>query len=236
MTSEQIAELAKQILTGLAWAQWPFYLVSIALASVVTYFSARLSSYASKTGEITAMTSQFVELTKQLRTNTETVEKVKSEIAHGDWATREWKTIRRLKLEEMLKAVLQLKEWQRLHSRELLYASKLEAGVSPALTIELIGLLYFPELETEIRSFCRIHDELFSLALQIGQQLPKPTAAYQTAIAQHDINEAKNQENAIGGLLSEYHEKVQPLYERYFQAKSILDNSARHLLMEIVGM
>ena len=61
MAVEEIAELARQIKSGLIWAQWPLYLLMIAMAFVVTYFGKRLSSSATKTGEIAEIRGQFQE-------------------------------------------------------------------------------------------------------------------------------------------------------------------------------
>ena len=236
MTTEQIAELAKQIQSGVVWAQWSLYLLMGALVCVALYFRSRLSSYASKTGEIAAITGQFEELTRQLKTNTETVEKVKAEIAHEDWTTREWKTIRRLKLEELLKAVLELKEWEEQQRQILIFGSKINAGNSPKPNLELIQLLYFPELEKEIGSLCQCHYDLYMLTSKFGLNLISETNRQEIALVNSDRNEFEKGAQACVGIRFEYVSEHQPIYTRALEAKSTLENKARELLRDIVGL
>lgn len=235
MTPEQIADLVKQIQTGMVWAQWPTYLLAIALIVVFVYFSSRLSAFASKTGEIEAITTKFDQLTAQLKANTETVESVRTEIAHGDWVAREWKTLRRQKLEQLLENVLATKEWQEAYRSETVFQSKISAGVSPVAQIELIGLLYFPELRDCIFSFCQTHTEIYVLTLKCGQGLIKPVGMFDLAFKNSDIPEMKRSSEEAQELRAQYFKEHLPIHTRQLVAKSQLEHAARDIFLSIVG-
>lgn len=236
MTAEQIAELAKQISSGMVWAQWPTYLLIALIAFVLFYFNRRLASYASKTGEIAAITGQFEALTKQLKANTHTVEIVKAEIAHGDWATREWKTLRRLKLEELLQAMLEQNNWSDVYGSELIFGDSIKAGPPPVNNVELIGLLYFPELDNEIFAYCQAHQKLKILTLdysaKIGGEISK------TAIAKlhDDVGAFTNALDAKKILVEEYIRLSKEDYKLVLMAEIAIKKVCRDLLMKIVSL
>lgn len=236
MTVEQIAELARQIQSGLLWAQWPLYLLMVAIAIAVTYFGKGMSSYAAKTWEIAAIKDQFEEVLKQLKTTTETVAKVNTEIAHLDWAAREWKTIRRLKLEEMLKGVLDLKRWQDLHRDEKIFNSKTAANSSPQSDLEQIGLLYFPELNVEIDLLCQASTEIHLLTLKSGTEVYSAQRSLEIALAKNDNNEYALASNLLSGIVEEYTERFKPIYARQAVSALALQNKAQELLKNIMGV
>lgn len=236
MTPEQVSDLVTQIRSGVMWAQLPTFLITIALVGVLIYFNRRLSSFASKTGEIEAITSKFEQLTAQLKSNTETVEGVRTEIAHGDWVAREWKALRRQKLEQLLENVFAITGWQEVYRLEKIFQSKISAGDSPITKIELIGLLYFPELRDFVFSFCQIHGDFVVLTLEYGQRLIQPVANYEVAILNKDVPEAKRAANEASGIRDRYTQEHLALYKRQLVAKSLLEQAARDVFLTIVGM
>jgi hypothetical protein len=234
MTPDQIKELTAQILSGMVWVQWPSYLLFLALGGVWLYFKQRISGFASKIGEIEAVTSQFETLTEQLKANTAIVETVKTEIAHGDWAAREWKTLRRTKLEQLLEKTNEMKAWQMLFQSERIFDSKITAGMSPEPQVELIGLLYFPELRESLYSFCRTHDEIVILILNWAKELATPQAQMNAALAQKDSPALVKASSEMIELRGKYFEEMKVIYQRQLEAKSELEKKAKEVFHNIV--
>ena len=236
MTAEQISELAKQILAGMVWTQWPFYVLIVLIAIVWWYFRSSLSSYAIEVGKFAAVTGHFETLTKQLAANTQTVETIKAEIAHGDWATREWKTLRRLKLEELLQAMLEQKNWGDVYSSELIFGNSIKAGPPPVNNVELIGLLYFPELENEIFTYCQAHQELKILTLEYSASIAGEISKAEPAKSLDDVGVFRNTIDAKRTLVDEYIGLHKDVYKRVVMAEIAIKKLCRDLLMEIVSL
>ena len=90
-------------------------------------------------------------MSQQLRaTTTAAAEEVKSAISHSDWSTREWQTLRRIKLEELLATVYEVREWlDRDMSARFGNGPKVHEK-SPISKLEVVSRLYFPEIFEEV--------------------------------------------------------------------------------------
>lgn len=261
MTPEQINELVRQITTGVVWAQWPSYLLAAAIALVVLYLHRRLDGYSKKVGEIDATTANFAELLRQskesagagelgkqaaitaqfeiltgeLKANTETVEKVKVEIAHGDWAVREWKTVRRVKLELLLENVYKDEEWRSTFSSQRIYKGKVDPGGSPIPQIKIIGLLYFPELSVVVREFCEAHDAFVLLTLQHGSELIAPDADALAALGSGRFADAKDSFAVADEIRQKFIAGNTLIAQRLYWAQQQFNVEARAVFIEGAG-
>lgn len=110
MSEALIREITHQIIREQLLQNWEFYLVLIAAFAVASVVSAFIGSYIRKRGETYATKADLNELLTQLRATTKAAEEVKTVIAHTDWVMKEWKTIRRTKLEELFSSVYALRE------------------------------------------------------------------------------------------------------------------------------
>jgi hypothetical protein len=150
MTEELIREIARQIVQEQLLYNWAFYLVLLALlflshglTFVVSYFRKRGETYATK--------ADLEELIAQLRATTTAAEEVKTAIAHSDWTTKEWKTLRRVKLEELLGAVYAVEGWLDDERSIRLFNRSKDSKPFPFWKVNMIAGLYFPELCDEIK-------------------------------------------------------------------------------------
>lgn len=157
MSESVIREIAQQIIQEQLLQNWGFYLVLLALMFLSSVASGFIISFFRKRAETYATKADLAELLDQLRATTEAAEQVRTAIAHSDWATKEWKTLRRVKLEELLGTVYALREWLDKEMNIRFFAEKSDTGSCPIWKIELISRLYFPELRAEIQVLTAHH-------------------------------------------------------------------------------
>ena len=220
MTETLLRELAEQIAREQFLLQWPIYGLMFVIALVIGIGAAYLGSYARKRGENFATKADFDDLLAQLKATTAVAEEVKAQVSHADWATRELKTLRRLKLEELLQTIHELQEWQDVERSARIYDSGKEAGASPLPKIELLAGLYFPELRMAILSYCQLHRQLSMEVLQAHSELldARNNPADQQKVRLHFAN------------------NWAPLYERQLQAISAVEHQGREIMAGLVGV
>jgi len=148
-----LRHIAEQIAREQFLLQWPIYALMVMIALVVGFAAAFLGAYAKKRGESYATKADFDNLLKQSKATATVAEEVKAAISHADWAARELKTLRRMKLEELLQAVHEVQAWQDLNVNFRIYNSGTEPGASPLPKVERVAGLYFPELGANIYTF-----------------------------------------------------------------------------------
>jgi hypothetical protein len=170
MREALIKEIALQVVQQGLLSNWLFYAVILALSLVSGVIGAYLSKYFGKRGETAATKADFDEIIRQLKKTTEASEEVRSAVSHADWVAREWKTIRRIKLEELVDSAVSVKAW----SANLLLAYgdivnghrvpdeiKIEnrrIGFAPPHQAEktfTISVLYFSDIQTQLPEMCQ---------------------------------------------------------------------------------
>ncbi|MGO9013997.1 MAG: hypothetical protein ACLQF0_03355 [Dissulfurispiraceae bacterium] len=149
MSEALIREISQQIVREQLLQNWVFYVVLLSLLIIGTVASSFITSYFRKRGESYATKADFAELTAQLRITTEAAEQVKTAIAHSDWTVKEWKTLRRVKLEEFVESVYSIEEWLDKERDIRFFGEQKEQVRCPIQKIQIISRLYFPELEDE---------------------------------------------------------------------------------------
>jgi hypothetical protein len=186
-------------------------LLQVALTVSAAALGAYFGEYLKTKGKNLATKEDFESLKGQLRENTELVENIKAEVGQRDWAAREWRNIRRAKLEEMLTKMHDSENYSdrfRNASMEGVVANERD----PIGEMETLGVLYFPELKPQIDEYVRAHRqhsvygaELVQGLLSAGDnsvtrqthydkflaEFPKRTAA--SAIARNGLNAAARQ-------------------------------------------
>lgn len=185
MTETMLREIATQIAQEQFLLQWPVYALMLAVALVVGVGAAYLGAYARKRGESFATKSDFDELLAQLKATTAVTEEVKASVSHADWTARERRTLRRLKLEELLQAVHELELWQDEERAKCMFGSTKDPGPSPLPKVERLAGLYFPELENEVFDLCQSHRQMVITLMKSQHALftaAKDVAAHKTAL------------------------------------------------------
>lgn len=160
MNDATIQEIAKAIVKEQFFLNWQFYVILLFFTIIGFSIGAFLDSYFKNRGKNYATKADFDELLKQLRTTTSVAEEIKSSISHSDWILKEWKTLRRLKLEELLSVIQEFNNEISREFRETLGGSGDTIYNSQNLTtkIRTIISLYFPELSDESINLLKIYE------------------------------------------------------------------------------
>lgn len=165
MEPQIINEIASQIdketiLSSLnVWTQLGLWLLGTALAAYA-------GSFFSKRGEHRAIRRDFTELKQQLKDTTEVVERVKTEISHQDWSTREWKSVRKLRTEEVVTVAHSFYKWALEEGQRAKKFAPLVAATMPIDEAITTCSLYLPELTPSIIDFT--HKRSFLMACLLG--------------------------------------------------------------------
>lgn len=199
-----LKEVALQVVQQGLLSNWRFYAALLALSLISGAAGAFLSKYfgkraetaavdadlkkilnyhkekseAEKRGELAATKADFKKILEQLKETTVLTEQVRSKVDHADWVAREWKTIRRVKLEELLQHVASTEKWldQQYDSCRALYfdpnIKKEHYLTSPLDQIQILTALYFPELKEQIEDLVQNSSETKKWLFSI---LPKKT-------------------------------------------------------------
>ena len=145
----------------------------LALSLVGSYVAAYFGAYVKKRGENYATKADFEELLRQLKATAEVAESVKVKASHADWVTRELKTLKKLKLEELVQSVHETEEWLSTFNSHYIFKSADKPAASPIAKIERLTGLYFPELDTEVSSYLQDCRTAVVEVLGAGQSILK---------------------------------------------------------------
>lgn len=157
MDQEVIKQLAEAIAAKLG--NWELSrLVWIVLATTIAAaIGAFLGKYLGKKGEQLATKEDFAELTAQLHRNTALIEDVKAEVGYKDWIRKEWVTLQRIKLEELVRKLHESEDFlDRLQHHALVGKLISESTHQPVDEIASIAALYFPRLEADVGNYFQL--------------------------------------------------------------------------------
>lgn len=194
-TEEVVREIAEKIVHEQILENWLFYFIVFAITLVSSAISSFVASRYKKSGEIAAITANIDTLNKQLETQTIIVKNIETEISFSDWKAREWNSLRRVKLEELLDAASSGQQW--LTEQAATYQKQivlfrgaaqiaLQTGDATKLTnmeefkiefpaeISKVGNLthlYFSELIEEWEKYEQVYLEFFSRIPEIQSDL-----------------------------------------------------------------
>ena len=152
MTETLIREIAEQIVREELLENWRLYVLVIAIAALSGVVTAFFSSYFRRRGETYATRADFSELLAQLRETTKAAEDVRSEISHADWKSKEWKTLRRIKLEELMLFIYETRDWITDQGSSKMFGSEPSALRDQQARLDLTARLYFPELWSDVQA------------------------------------------------------------------------------------
>ena len=220
MSDILIREIAEQVIREEILLNWLFYLLVLAMLLVGTTASTFVASYIRKRAETYATKADLEQLVQQLRATTEAAEEVKTAIAHSDWTTREWKTLRRVKLEELIAAVYAVRQWLDKDMNVRFFNEPKDSDASPIWKLELISRLYFPELFIEINALNQVYWTYTAWMLDVQQQLLSTG---------NDL--AKRQ-----GVFDASMPEVKVYHQKLVDATTAIELKAPAIMKEIVGV
>jgi len=218
MEAETIQKIAAELARHMSyrdWWQWPIQFLVVAVsAGIGAYFS----EYLKTKGKNLATREDFENLKAQLRENTELVENIKADIGQRDWAAREWRNTRRIKLEELLTKMHDCDAFAD-RFRSISLEGKSNSERDPVGEMETLGVIYFPELKLEVDEYVAAHRQ---------HRLAGSTLA-DGLIQDKDDHKRQAHYNAY---ISGYHDRLTATS----LAQGKLNAAARRLLTQIVGV
>jgi hypothetical protein len=219
MNAELIREIADQIVQEHLLLNWKFYAILIALGLIGHVVGDWLSSYVRKRADTFATKADMHELLNQLKATTQTAEEIRTAISHSDWVSREWKQVRRLKLEELLSTAYSLDLWLEQSRAKWVYKESIAYQLDPIDKVKMLGSLYFPELKSEVDSVVYTHRAAMSEILR---------SARKVQAAGMDLPTRQT-------ALNEFAANWSALYPIARAAVQLLEEKSSMLLQEIVG-
>jgi hypothetical protein len=159
------------VVRGAILENWYFYCLVASVVFLATVFGNAISAYARKRGETLATKADFEEILRQLRTSTKTTEDIRASVQHSDWVSREWKVVRRTKLEELLDAVYAAEHWLEACREKWIFKSEKELAPDPSDRVQRICALYFPELRPVVAALREAHRDAIMWTIDCGKAL-----------------------------------------------------------------
>ena len=222
MDATTISAIAKQIVDQELIQNWKFYLILLAVTFVASAISSFAISYFRSRGQHFATKADFEELLSQVQQTTEATESIKQSLSHQDWVVREFKTLRRIKLEELLSAAYETHHWLDQCRSEALFSGAAVSAPNPSAKLEVIGGLYFPELKNELAAFRMAF--LVYKNWMIESQAKVTPAKF--------ANDAKAYNAAMDGIQKSFEDVHVPL----LKCTTALEGGARSLMAEVLGV
>jgi hypothetical protein len=221
------ADTISKIANAIAWHFQSTAYAMLAIQAVLVFLAAAggayFGAYLKEKGKNLATKHDFEDLKEQLKANTELVEKVKSEISRGDWMSREWTNLRRLKLEELLLKMSEAEHLLQFLQTEAFYERGLYDRTDPIGVLESIGRLYFPELTNETTEIVKLHYETRMACGNLVRDL--------LLDKQKPILEKRRRE-----IVAKFQEDDLVQSNKLAQARQRLKTAARSLMVEIMGV
>ncbi|APR05841.1 hypothetical protein [Thauera chlorobenzoica] len=220
MSDALIREIAEKIIQEQLLQNWHFYALLLGLLLINSAAAGWVGSYFRKRGETYATKADMDAILDQIHATTEVAEQVKTAIAHSDWTTREWKTLRRVKLEELMEAVYATREWLSKELNSRLFGQTQSSGASPVWKVQLVSRLYFPEMAREIQALALFYWTYTHWLTQVQQKV----LAAQSDIAAH------------AAVLDEAMDTIKTHEEQLVALVADIEAKAPAVMKEIVGL
>jgi hypothetical protein len=233
VTAELVREIAEQIVQEQLLLNWRFYGLLAAIALVVHVLGNFVSSYARKRGETLATKSDMQEILNQLKTTTQATEEIKASVSHSDWVSREWKQVRRLKLEELMSTAYSLDKWLDQNRDKWILQREVEPEHDPVDRVTMLGALYFPELKAEVQAVTTTHRGALSAILRASPKVRAAEADWKAKAA--NVDEAAKAKAVYQAALDEFAGKWMAVYQPAIAATAALAAKAAKLMQEIGG-
>lgn len=221
MQPDLVREVAEAIVQQQLLLNWKFYALMLCVGLVGGSAGYWIAPYLKKRAETFATKADMAEVLRQLSETTRTTEQVRLAIAHSDWAQREWRTTRRVKLEELLGAAYSLDQWLNSQQERWMNGKQPTDETRPMERLQLLATLYFPDLKDEVHAVWMAHQNALMHIVQVGSK-----AGQARLITNAD---------AYGAALEEFKSGWSALYTHSRSAIQSLENAASKLMPSITG-
>jgi len=153
MDSSLARQIAEQVVNQQILLNWKFYGLVLLLSAAGYLLAQWLSGYAKKRGETAATKADFEQLLDQQKALTASTEAIRSAVSADALKAAEYRGLRREKLEQLLLACLETRDWPNELSNERVYSDPPPVGKNLQDKVYTIAKLYFRELRSEVSAF-----------------------------------------------------------------------------------
>lgn len=148
------------------------------------------------------------------------METIRSEISQKDWTAREWTNVRRLKLEELLNKVAECENYLERLWRAAFSGTPVVDNREYADELNSLATLYFREMEKAVGAYVLIYRNFVVKTTELS-------LAYMKAGADMTARDV---------AADKYKSEVNTLFPEKIRARSAIDNAARSLIEQIMGV
>lgn len=226
MTPAMISDLAKQIVQEQFHQSYLYYLALFFLLFLGAFCGSFIRGFASDKGKFMAIQSNFDTLSEQLQKTTSLTTEIQIALNHEDWSSKEYKLLRRNKLEILTFALYETRDWASTQITAGGAEAIMKAESSPVNKVYVTSSLYFPELNSVNSDFHAIHQRFIVSFLKAQNIYSKKKLAYDELSLQmtahlemrsvEGVRETEPQLNAAREELklaySEFSKSVIPVY------------------------
>lgn len=210
--SDFVRQVAEALFNEQFAANWRFYVMVGGITLLANIAWHVFAPYLKKHGETLATRADMAEILRQISETTRVTEQVRAAVSQTEWITREWRTIRRLKLEELITAGYSLEQWIRSAIDVWVEGKDITLGELPTEQMKLIATLYYPELIGEVGVVRAIFLKIEALILRHA----------------NSINTVKGNKDseAYNAAINAYEQEFGPAYEALLLAMEDLETKA----------
>ncbi|GGY68163.1 hypothetical protein [Pseudoduganella albidiflava] len=249
--SEKIIEVTQALSDGTFLSNWQFWLMLAAVNIVVTTAATCITSFYSEKGKFKAIESNFSKVITQLERTTQATKSIELSLSHQDWIEREFKLIRRIKLEEVMNGCLATRDWL---GKAMIYRSDEtpDADQTPLTKVLTTIELYFPEMANQADNLLQIHHKFLHkiLGLQINlhnkekelikkrgelQALSNAPAVLRRIAIEPLKEEITSLEQDFNELKSSYSNSLHADYAKFLESLSAVKTEIRTIMRKTIS-
>lgn len=171
MDTALATQIAKEVVDQHILLSWKFYLLLLVVNLVSFVAASFLHGHFSKRGENFATKADFEDILQQLRLSTTLTAQINSVVSREDWTVRELRTMRRLKLEELLNLVEDATLWLETERNAVLYGGPENSAREPLQRLVTVKVLYFSDLDAVVNAYILNYHDYKDWLLTSRQQL-----------------------------------------------------------------
>lgn len=233
MQSDIIREIVEAVLREQIVENWQFYSLIVLLTFLSGVTGNLCSAYMKKRGETLATKADMDEILIQVSATTRATEEVRSSITHADWQAREWKTLRRVKLEELMTCVYSLDSWLTALREKWVSDENITVTDDAIANFKKLATLYFPELAIEANAVFTTHSQAVVFILERSRPVRDTRTSWKQAINAINQNAAEKAQIDHDLAFNAFREGWIPIYFAAHNAVLALEIKASALMSEI---
>lgn len=161
MSPDFIRQVAEALFNEQLAANWRFYVLVGGVTLLANIAWHMFTPYLKKRGETLATKADLDEILRQVALTTRVTEEVRANVSQADWVAREWRTVRRTKLEELVLKANTLDGWAEEAIDKWFYDGAQSIYHFPSDDLDALATLYFPELIIAVNDVNQAFLELY---------------------------------------------------------------------------